>query len=63
MKGNTIDEIKEVLLNRFGFIPVFYSLTVLYGNVEYPGPYREIEKGLVLLYHMVSGESGKDMHK
>ncbi|KAG2215608.1 hypothetical protein INT45_013094 [Circinella minor] len=61
MKGNTIDEIKEVLLNRFGFIPVFYFLTVLYGNVEYPGPYREIEKGLVLLYHMVSG--GKDMHK
>ncbi|KAG2222130.1 hypothetical protein INT45_007566 [Circinella minor] len=63
MKGNTIDEIKEVLLNRFGFIHVLYFLTVLYGNVEYPGPYQEIEKGLVLLYHMVSGESGKDMHK
>ncbi|KAI9247654.1 hypothetical protein BDA99DRAFT_419202, partial [Phascolomyces articulosus] len=38
------------------YIPVYYFLVVLYGNKEYPGPYKEIEKGLILLYHIVSGK-------
>ncbi|KAI7856121.1 hypothetical protein BDC45DRAFT_422432, partial [Circinella umbellata] len=37
------------------YISVFYFLTVLYTNKEYPGPYFEIEKGLFLLFHLVSG--------
>jgi hypothetical protein len=55
--------IKDVLLEQLGYIPVFYFLNVIYGSIEYPGPYREIEKGLLILYHMVSGLSGRKMHQ
>ncbi|KAG2218406.1 hypothetical protein INT45_011594 [Circinella minor] len=36
---------------------------VLYTNKEYPAPYFEIEKGLFLLYHLVSGIAGSDIEK
>lgn len=62
-KENKIKIIKNILLNQLGYIPVFYFLVVLYGNKEYPGPYKEIEKGWLLLYHIVSGKPGKDMHE
>lgn len=55
--------IKDVLLEQLGYIPVFYFLNVIYGSIEYPGPYREIEKGLLILYHMVSGLSGRKIHQ
>lgn len=55
-----INIIKKKLLNKIGYIAVFYFLIVLYTNKEYPGPYFEIEKGLFLLYHLVSGISGKE---
>jgi hypothetical protein len=55
--------IKDVLLEQLGYIPVFYFLNVIYGSIEYPGPYRETEKGLLILYHIVSGLSGRKMHQ
>lgn len=58
-----IKKIKDILLNQLGYIPVFYFLVVLYGSYEYPGPYREVEKGLLLLYHIVSGIPGTEMHQ
>lgn len=62
IKNNDImKEIKQELLEKLGYIPVYYFLTKLYTNREYPGPYREIEKGLILLYHIVSGRSGPEM--
>ena len=62
-KNNNIKIAKEVLLNILGYIPVFYFLNVLlYGTREYAGPYREVEKG-ILLYHIISGISGREMHK
>ncbi|KAG2217748.1 hypothetical protein INT45_005469 [Circinella minor] len=54
-------DIKNELLEKLGYIPVYYFLTKLYTNREYPGPYRRIEKGLILLYHIVSGRSGPEM--
>ncbi|KAG2210630.1 hypothetical protein INT45_012088 [Circinella minor] len=36
---------------------------VLYTNKEYPAPYFEIEKGLFLLHHLVSGIAGSDIEK
>lgn len=56
-----IGVIKDTLLKQLGYIPVFYFLTVLFSNIEYPGPYHELEKGLLLLYHIVSGKSGIGM--
>ncbi|KAI9490693.1 hypothetical protein BDB00DRAFT_768312, partial [Zychaea mexicana] len=40
------------LVEKLGYIAVFFFYIVLYGNKEYPGPYYEIEKGLFLLYHL-----------
>ncbi|KAI8875557.1 hypothetical protein K501DRAFT_163462, partial [Backusella circina FSU 941] len=39
------------------FTSVFFFLQILYGNKEYPGAHNEIDKGLVLLYQLVSGTS------
>ncbi|KAG2217219.1 hypothetical protein INT45_013964 [Circinella minor] len=48
------------LVDKLGYIAVFFFLVVLYTNKEYLAPYFEIEKGLFLLYHLVSGIAGKD---
>ncbi|KAI8969476.1 hypothetical protein BDB01DRAFT_698579, partial [Pilobolus umbonatus] len=37
------------------YTAVFFFLTKLYTNKEYPGPYFEVEKGLYLIYHLISG--------
>lgn len=63
LKNNSIRFIKNYLLEKLGYTAVFYFIVVLYGNKEYPGPYHEIDKALVLLYHIVSGENGVDMDK
>ncbi|KAI9243149.1 hypothetical protein BDA99DRAFT_449402 [Phascolomyces articulosus] len=52
-KNNTIQIIKNELLDNLGYITVFYFLVMLYGINEYPAPYKEIDKGLLLLYHIL----------
>lgn len=56
---NEIEFIKQTLFEKLGYIAVFFFLNVLYASVEYPSPYFELEKGLFLLFHLVSGISGK----
>lgn len=58
-----IKEIKKELVKKLGYISVFFFLVVLYTSKEYPAPYFEVEKGLFLLYHLVSGVSGIDINK
>ena len=53
--------IKEVVVNRLGIIPVFFFLIVLYPFKHHPGPYRNVEKGLLILYHLLKGISYSDM--
>jgi len=60
-KINDIEEIKLELKNKLSYIAVFFFLTVLYGVKEYPRPYFELEKGLLLLYHLVCGQTGHYM--
>lgn len=50
-----IQFIKNELLTKLGYVSVFYFLTELYTSNGYIGPYPEIEKGLLLLYQLVSG--------
>ena len=57
IENNNMQAVKDVLLNTLGYIAVFYFLNELYGNQEYPAPYKKIDKGLLILYHMVSGLS------
>jgi hypothetical protein len=52
-----MSHVKNVLNKRLGPIPVFFFLTVIWPKYQYPGPYKEAEKGLLLLYHIVKGLS------
>ena len=36
---------------------------MIYGVNEYPGPYSELEKGLIILYHLVCGETCQYMSR
>ncbi|KAL1929831.1 hypothetical protein VTP01DRAFT_985 [Rhizomucor pusillus] len=58
---NDISFIKSYVLERLGYIPVFFFLVVLFGSQDYPGPYRNVETGLLILYHLLSGCSVADM--
>jgi hypothetical protein len=59
----SIGMVKEKVLQRLGVIPVFFFLVVLFGSHEYSGPYRSVEKGLLLLYHLLTGCSMADMEQ
>jgi len=48
---NDIDHIKETVPQRLGYIPVFFFLSLVFGTKYYPGPHRNVEKGLLILYH------------
>jgi hypothetical protein len=52
-----MSHVKDILNRRLGPIPVFFFLTVIWPKNKYPGPYKEAEKGLLLLYHIVKGLS------
>ena len=56
-----IDAIKMTLSTKLGIIPVFFFLTVLFGTRDYVSPYRNVEKGLLILYHLVKGLSLTEM--
>lgn len=60
---NEIENIKKLIIEKLGYTSVFFFLTILYSNKEYPGAYFEIEKGLFLLYHLISGNSGREINK
>jgi hypothetical protein len=52
-----IEYVKSYVLEHLGYIPVFFFLVVLFGEDEYPGPYRAVEKGLLVLYQLLTGAS------
>ncbi|KAF9545009.1 hypothetical protein EC957_011506 [Mortierella hygrophila] len=58
---NDIDSIKTFVLNRLGVIPEFFFLTVIFGTRAISCPYRNVEKGVILLYVLVKGISLSDM--
>lgn len=56
-----MEEIKKILYKRLGAIPVYFFLVAIWPKHRYAGPYRELDKGLVILYHLVKGLSMEDM--
>jgi hypothetical protein len=58
-----IDYIRRILIARLGAIPIFFFLVILFGTRDYPGPYKNIHKGLLVLFHLVKGLSLNDMSK
>jgi hypothetical protein len=59
----SISMVKKKVFQRLGVIPVFFFLVVLFGTQDYSGPYRNVEKGLLLLYHLLTGCSMADMEQ
>lgn len=58
-----IDEVKQELFKKLGILSVFVFLTDYFYKIEVPGPYYHADKGLLILYHLVSGLSIKKMDK
>ncbi|KAL1931074.1 hypothetical protein VTP01DRAFT_10211 [Rhizomucor pusillus] len=52
-----IQYVKSYVLEHLGYIPVFFFPVELFGKDEYPGPYRGVEKGLLILYQLLTGAS------
>ncbi|KAF8982176.1 hypothetical protein BGZ46_001658 [Entomortierella lignicola] len=50
-----IRKVKDFVQNKLGIIPVFFFLIVIFGVRSYPGPYRNIEKGILILYMLLKG--------
>lgn len=50
-----IQYVKSYVLERLGYIPVFFFLVELFAQQEYPGPYSNVEKGLLVLYQLLTG--------
>ncbi|KAI7849443.1 hypothetical protein BDC45DRAFT_427087, partial [Circinella umbellata] len=43
------------------YIPVFFFLVKIFNKYDYKGPYIFMEKGLLILYHLITGNSFRDM--
>ncbi|KAF8918518.1 hypothetical protein BGZ58_004823, partial [Dissophora ornata] len=54
-------KVKDIVHQRLGTIPVFFFLSVIFGKRAYPGPYRNVEKGLLVLYMLLKGVAISDM--
>ncbi|KAG0355856.1 hypothetical protein BGZ54_000939, partial [Gamsiella multidivaricata] len=52
---------KDFVQHRLGIIPVFFFLTVLFGTKCCTGPYRNVEKGILILYMLLQGTTISDM--
>lgn len=53
---STIQGVKNILFNKLGHIPVYFFLNILFSNYNYSGKYSNIEKGIMLLYHLITGD-------
>ena len=55
--------VRSFVQDRLGIVPVFFFLTKVFPIKDYPGPYRNIEKGLLIIYHLLTGRSIDDMEQ
>lgn len=56
-----IQEMKKELYDKLGPIPVFIFITDFCNKFYIPGPYNDLDKGLIVLYHLVIGISINQM--
>jgi hypothetical protein len=57
-----IKYVKQVLYNKLGIVPVYFFLVVLWEPIDYCSPYRNIEKGLMMLYYLITNDSMHDLN-
>lgn len=58
-----IEHVKDTVLQRLGYIPVFFFLSVIFATQDYPGPYNNCEKGLLILYQLIKNCSIEQMSR
>lgn len=58
-----ISKAKDFVFQKLGIIPVFFFLTTLFAVDVYPGPYCNVEKGILLLYQLLRGCAIADMEE
>lgn len=58
-----MDHIKRTVIGKLGPIPIFFFLVIIFGTRDYPGPYKNVDKGLLVLFHLIKGLSLNDMSK
>jgi hypothetical protein len=56
-----INNLKSNVYKKLGSIPTYIFLVDLCNNIKLPGPYNNIEKGLLLLEHLLNGYSMSGM--
>jgi hypothetical protein len=56
-----IQDIKKEIFDKIGPLATFAFITDFCSNFKLPGPYNEVDKALVVLYHMVCGLSINQM--
>lgn len=49
-----IKKIKDQLLRKLGYISVFFFIQMFFSLGDYPNPYKNIDKALLVLYQIVS---------
>jgi hypothetical protein len=60
---NIIEKIKNDLLKKLGYISVFYFIQLFFSFGDYPNPYKNIDKVLLVLYQIITGKSIKEMNE
>jgi hypothetical protein len=56
-----IDKIKEEIEDKIGVLATFVFITDFCSKFKLPGPYNDIDKALIVLYHMICGISINQM--
>lgn len=57
-----IDKIKNKIIEKLGYIPVYVFLTSFCNEYYFPGPHNNIDKLLLLLYQLIEGYSTHQMN-
>ena len=58
-----MEHVKTTVLQRLGYIPIFFFLSVIFAVQDYPGPYHNCEKGLLILYQLIKNCSMEQMSR
>lgn len=57
-----IKKIKEILIEKIGYIPIYIFLTSFCNDYYFPGPHNNVDKILLTIYQLIEGYSTHQMN-